>query len=83
MALEPTPLSAAQLEQNLSEYLPPLSDREAVIEANRCLFCYDAPCTHACPTHIDIPGFIKKIASKNTRGSARVSSSVRSLARLP
>jgi dihydropyrimidine dehydrogenase (NAD+) subunit PreT len=43
-----------------------------VIEANRCLFCYDAPCTHACPTHIDIPGFIKKIASKNTRGSARV-----------
>ena len=72
MALEPTPLSAAQLEQNFSEYLPPLSDREAVIEANRCLFCYDAPCTHACPTHIDIPGFIKKIASKNTRGSARV-----------
>jgi dihydropyrimidine dehydrogenase (NAD+) subunit PreT len=65
-------LTAAQLEQNFSEYLAPLSDREAVIEANRCLFCYDAPCTHACPTHIDIPGFIKKIASKNTRGSARV-----------
>jgi dihydropyrimidine dehydrogenase (NAD+) subunit PreT len=65
-------LTAAQLEHNFSEYLPPLSDREAVIEANRCLFCYDAPCTHACPTHIDIPSFIKKIASKNTRGSARV-----------
>ena len=72
MALSNTPLTATQLEQNFSEYLPPLSDREAIIEANRCLFCYDAPCTHACPTHIDIPGFIKKIASKNTRGSARV-----------
>jgi dihydropyrimidine dehydrogenase (NAD+) subunit PreT len=55
----------------LSELLPPLSDHEALVEANRCLFCYDAPCTHACPTHIDIPRFIKKIASNNNRGSAR------------
>jgi dihydropyrimidine dehydrogenase (NAD+) subunit PreT len=72
LALLNTSLTAAQLEQNFSEYLLPLTDREAGIEANRCLFCYDAPCTHACPTHIDIPGFIKKIASKNTKGSARV-----------
>ncbi|HEV8158744.1 MAG TPA: NAD(P)-dependent oxidoreductase, partial [Pyrinomonadaceae bacterium] len=45
---------------------------EAVFEANRCLYCYDAPCTHACPTHIDVPSFIKKIASGNLTGSARV-----------
>lgn len=55
----------------LSELLPPLSKNEALVEANRCLFCYDAPCTHACPTHIDIPRFIKKIASENTLGSAK------------
>jgi dihydropyrimidine dehydrogenase (NAD+) subunit PreT len=71
-SLEPSPLTAAQLEQNFQEVHPALTSREAVIEANRCLFCYDAPCTHACPTHIDIPGFIKKIATENTRGSARV-----------
>jgi dihydropyrimidine dehydrogenase (NAD+) subunit PreT len=72
LTLEPSPLTAAQLEQNFQEVLPPLSKREATLEANRCLFCYDAPCTHACPTHIDIPGFIKKIARENIRGSARV-----------
>ena len=55
----------------LAELLPPLSAHEALVEANRCLFCYDAPCTHACPTHIDIPRFIKKIASDNIVGSAR------------
>jgi len=55
----------------LHELLPPLSDHEALVEANRCVFCYDAPCTHACPTHIDIPRFIKKIASGNMLGSAR------------
>ncbi len=55
----------------LDELLPPLSNNEAAIEAARCLMCYDAPCTHACPTHIDIPKFIKKIATQNLRGSAR------------
>jgi glutamate synthase (NADPH/NADH) small chain len=55
----------------LAEALPPLSKQEALVEANRCLYCYDAPCTHACPTHIDIPGFIKKIATENTLGSAK------------
>ncbi len=56
----------------LSELLPPLTDNAAAIESDRCLFCYDAPCTHACPTHIDIPGFIKRIATGNLRGSAQV-----------
>jgi dihydropyrimidine dehydrogenase (NAD+) subunit PreT len=55
----------------LGELLPPLTKNEAAIEAARCLMCYDAPCTHACPTHIDIPKFIKKIATENLRGSAR------------
>ena len=55
----------------LAEQLPPLSAHEAIVEANRCLFCYDAPCTHACPTHIDIPRFIKKISTENVIGSAR------------
>ncbi|HET6182655.1 MAG TPA: NAD(P)-dependent oxidoreductase [Acetobacteraceae bacterium] len=55
----------------LAEALPPLSAQEAAVEANRCLFCYDAPCTHACPTHIDVPRFIKKIATGNLAGSAR------------
>lgn len=58
-------------EEVLSEYYPPLTDHEALVEANRCLYCYDAPCTHACPTHIDIPKFIKKIATGNVVGSAR------------
>ena len=54
------------------ELLPPLTMHEATVEANRCLYCYDAPCMHACPTHIDIPTFIRKISTGNLRGSARV-----------
>jgi glutamate synthase (NADPH/NADH) small chain len=49
---------------------PPLSAQAAVVESDRCLNCFDAPCTAACPTHIDVPKFIKKIASGNLRGSA-------------
>jgi dihydropyrimidine dehydrogenase (NAD+) subunit PreT len=55
----------------LGELLPPLTHNEAAVESARCLMCYDAPCTHACPTHIDIPKFIKKISTHNLRGSAR------------
>src|SRR5467141_5400521 len=55
----------------LDELLPPLTRNEALVESMRCLMCYDAPCTHACPTHIDIPKFIKKINTGNLRGSAR------------
>jgi dihydropyrimidine dehydrogenase (NAD+) subunit PreT len=55
----------------LAEQFPPLTEHEALSEANRCLYCFDAPCTQACPTHIDIPGFIKKISTFNLTGSAR------------
>ena len=54
----------------LGELHPPLTSREAIVEADRCLYCFDAPCTHICPTHIDVPKFIKKIASGNLIGSA-------------
>jgi dihydropyrimidine dehydrogenase (NAD+) subunit PreT len=67
-----TPLDISQIERNFTEINPAMSPAEAAVEANRCLYCYDAPCMHACPTHIDVPGFIKKIASGNLLGSARV-----------
>jgi len=56
--------------ERFPELHPPLDSQSALAEANRCLFCFDAPCTAACPTHIDVPRFIKKIASGNLRGSA-------------
>ncbi|WP_424951314.1 NAD(P)-dependent oxidoreductase [Deinococcus sp.] len=56
---------------NFQESLLPMTQHEAAVEANRCLYCYDAPCMHACPTHIDIPTFIRKISTGNLRGSAR------------
>ena len=59
-----------EIVRNFGELHPPLSRSEALIEADRCYFCYDAPCTTACPTGIDIPGFIQKIRSGNIRGSA-------------
>ena len=65
-------LSTEQIEKNFAEINPPLNQAEAIFEANRCLYCFDAPCIHACPTHIDVPSFIKKIASGNLLGSARV-----------
>lgn len=65
-------LNSTEQHGPLSEQLAPLSDNAAAVESDRCLFCYDAPCTHACPTHIDIPGFIKRIATGNLRGSAQV-----------
>src|ERR1700684_3792796 len=61
---------AASRADPLGELWPRLTRQEAFVESNRCLYCYDAPCTHACPTHIDIPRFIKKIATNNLRGSA-------------
>lgn len=60
-----------ELESNFLEVEKGLSPREAFEEANRCLYCYDAPCINACPTGIDIPSFIKKIATGNLKGSAK------------
>ena len=67
-----SPLNIEQIERNFRDIAPALNEAEAVLESNRCLYCFDAPCTRACPTHIDVPSFIKKIASGNLLGSARV-----------
>lgn len=70
--LSNSPLTPEQITANFCEIEPPLPMAEALFEAHRCLYCYDAPCTQACPTHINVPSFIKKIASGNLTGSARV-----------
>ncbi len=61
MALQPL-LPASTLAANMADIKPPLRPQEAHVEASRCLYCFDAPCIMACPTGIDIPAFIKKIA---------------------
>lgn len=64
-------LSEKQYSQNFRDIHPPFPNEEAAsLEANRCLFCYDAPCIKGCPTGINIPKFIKQIASDNIKGSA-------------
>jgi len=60
----------AEIAERFPDLHPPFAPQAAVVESNRCLNCFDAPCTAACPTHIDVPRFIKKIASGNLRGSA-------------
>src|SRR5579863_1815602 len=69
------PLSAKlgpeALAANFVDLHPPLTQREALIEARRCLFCFDAPCIHACPTGIDVPFFIAKITRDDPTGAAR------------
>lgn len=64
-------LEQGRAEEHLADKKPPYTPAEAFAEAERCLYCTDAPCIEACPTSIDIPTFIKKIASGNVRGSAR------------
>ncbi|RYZ30178.1 MAG: NAD(P)-dependent oxidoreductase [Chitinophagaceae bacterium] len=64
-------LSAEEYKQNFSDIYPPFDKKEAaLVEANRCLFCYDAPCVKQCPTSINIPKFIKQITTDNIKGSA-------------
>ncbi len=64
-------ISLTDLNRNFEEVESGLSQREAMEESNRCLYCYDAPCITACPTGIDIPSFIKKISTGNLKGSAK------------
>jgi len=71
MALKNNRLDTQQYEENFADIHPPFETSEAAaIEANRCLFCYDAPCMKSCPTSIDVPKFIKQIATQNIKGSA-------------
>lgn len=64
-------ITMEQLKRNFAEVKPGMKPKEAMEESNRCLYCYDAPCVQACPTGINIPSFIKKIATGNLLGSAR------------
>ncbi|MDW5266443.1 MULTISPECIES: NAD(P)-dependent oxidoreductase [Acidobacteriaceae] len=59
-----------EIAERFGDLHPPFEAQAAVVESNRCLNCFDAPCTIACPTHIDVPKFIKKIASGNLHGAA-------------
>lgn len=64
-------LTADQYAENFSDIHPPFETKDAALtEANRCLFCYDAPCMKSCPTSIDVPKFIKQITTDNVKGSA-------------
>lgn len=64
-------LTADDYLENFDDLHPPLGVHEARVEADRCYFCYDAPCTIACPTSIDIPKFIRQISTGNPLGSAK------------
>lgn len=71
MAIKNNRLTREQYQENFADIHPPFETRdEAVVEAGRCLFCFDAPCTKVCPTHIDVPKFIKQISTGNIKGSA-------------
>ena len=63
-------LSPAQYAENFGDLHPPLDHHEAIVEADRCYFCFDAPCMNACPTSIDIPMFIREIVTDNPLGAA-------------
>jgi dihydropyrimidine dehydrogenase (NAD+) subunit PreT len=64
-------LAPAEYAENFSDLHPPLTAHEAFVEADRCYFCYDAPCVTACPTSIDIPLFIRQIGAGNALGAAK------------
>lgn len=69
--VQPNRLTTQQYGENFSDIHPPFETKDAaLVEANRCLFCYDAPCMKSCPTSIDVPKFIKQIATENIKGSA-------------
>ena len=58
-------------EEVFEDFKKPYNTTQALVEANRCLYCYDAPCITACPTSIDIPKFIRRIANDNVKGAAK------------
>ncbi len=64
-------LSTTQLAENFTDLHPPLSHHEALVESDRCYFCYDAPCMTACPTSIDIPLFIREIQAGHAKSAAK------------
>jgi dihydropyrimidine dehydrogenase (NAD+) subunit PreT len=68
--IAPGRLSSEQLARNFDDVSPPLDRQSALIAAQRCYYCYDAPCIQACPTGIDIPSFIRRITTDNLRGAA-------------
>ena len=68
--IAPGRLTPAEIERNFADLHPPLSKSEALIAADRCYFCFAAPCTTACPTGIDIPRFIQSIRSDDIEGAA-------------
>ena len=71
MAIKNNRLATEKYKENFADIHPPFESKEAaLIEANRCLFCYDAPCTKSCPTSINVPKFIKQITTDNLKGSA-------------
>ena len=69
--VRPGRLAAAEYAQRFADAQPRLTRSQALLEAERCLYCFDAPCATACPTSIDVPSFIKRIADDNLRGAAR------------
>ena len=69
--IRPARLSAADYARAFADATPRFTQAQAVLEAERCLYCYDAPCATACPTSIDVPSFIRRLAEGNLRGSAR------------
>lgn len=70
MAISSGRLPEGEYKDNFADIHPPFVESRALIESNRCLYCFDAPCTKACPTGIDVPLFIKQISSGNIKGSA-------------
>lgn len=71
MSIQSNRLTPEEYLENFKDIHPPFENKTAAeVEANRCLFCYDAPCTKSCPTSIDVPKFIKQISSENLKGSA-------------
>ena len=64
-------LSNEALAQNFADLHVPLEPHEVRVAADRCYFCYDAPCVTACPTDIDIPLFIRQISTDRSEAAAK------------